>query len=74
MRCKHKNGALVEVMEATHSRKVRNGTLDNFGYNEIENITHYEYTCDDCGKMWKYFASPKKLSWLRKIHEQLADN
>lgn len=71
VRCKHQNGTLFEWVEAAHTRLVRDGTMEEDGYNELGNITSYEYQCDECGRHWKYPATPARPVWLRRIHEQL---
>jgi hypothetical protein len=72
MRCRHQNGYLIESMVATHVRDVVDGKMFPIGVNDIGNITGYEYRCEDCGKHWRYFATPDRPQWLRRIHEQLA--
>lgn len=70
--CKHKNGSLIEVMDATHERQFTDGELDKVGYNDVGNIQHYVFTCSDCRKHWK-FQPNTKIKWLRKIYEQLRE-
>jgi hypothetical protein len=72
IKCKHLNGELYELMQAAHIRDVENGGLAEIGYNEMGDITGYEYHCKDCDKRFKYPSGLDKLpKWLRKIHEQL---
>jgi hypothetical protein len=65
-RCKHLNGILDEHLDATHTRDIENGVVDKIGYNEPGNLTHYEFTCSDCNKTFKwksFFNCPK---WAKK--------
>jgi len=72
-KCKHQNGTLTEYMVATHAREVSNGTMDEIGYNDIGNITGYEYYCRDCKRRFRFTASVTiKQKWLKKIHDQLS--
>lgn len=69
-RCNHQNGTLVEVCPALHFRDVYDGVMEEEGVNELDPITGYRYRCRDCGKQWKFVASPRQ-QWLRKIYDQL---
>ena len=56
--CIHqKNFEIIEIMNASHSRRAVNGEpedLDQYGrptgYNEIEDIQYYIFRCNDCQK------------------------
>lgn len=60
--CKHnENYEIIEMMHASHARRAVNGNpeeLDIYGrplgYNEIENIQHYIFRCNDCKKEQKF--------------------
>ena len=71
-RCKHQNGELIEHMTATHAREVTDGNLEPIGFNEIDDVTGYEYHCFDCDKYFKFVSRPRQ-HWLRDIHDQLRD-
>ena len=73
MKCKHQNGRLTEIMNATHERRVVGGIVEGEGLNEIGNVQRYEYRCSDCQRVWllstlepDYTRIPK---WLAKIVE-----
>jgi len=68
--CKHKNGYLVESVDAWTSFDVTDGIVDEIGSNELGNISGYLYHCNDCGREWKWKARPH-LKWLQRIYEQL---
>lgn len=68
--CKHRNGELIEVMDATHSRELSNGELDAIGYNEVEDIRFYLFRCFDCHREWRFYPNTR-LRWLRAIYDQL---
>ena len=70
-RCKHKNGVLLEFINANHAFIIMDGKQEGHLYKEIGDIQGYEYQCDDCKRSWKYGAWPK-LKWLQKIHNQLS--
>lgn len=65
--CKHnKNFKITEVMSATHTRSGKDGVaLDvGIGYNEIGDISHYEFKCE-CGKFVRFGAfSSKKPDYV----------
>lgn len=71
--CKHKNGELIEFMNATHARDFINGKLDAIGYNEVGDIRFYQFRCVDCRKTWKFHPNTK-IKWLREIYEQLRND
>ena len=63
--CKHKNGILVEIMEATHTRYVRNGVMQDFGFNDMGNIQGYAFRCEECGKSFKASSGiTSRYKWL----------
>ena len=72
-KCKHLNGDLIEVSDATHTRDVVNGAVAPDGYNNIQNITGYVFVCRDCGKRYEYRwrKSPK---WLQRYVDALTDS
>lgn len=75
IRCKHQNGTFQEHMTATHIRDVVGGKMKPIGYNDVGDITHYTYTCSDCGGYWKFpTAFPETPKWLNAIGAQLADD
>jgi len=69
--CKHQNGYLNEYMTAVHSRRVVDGVVEKTGLNEIGNITHYEYRCNECDKVWRLNTLDPNLTrmppWLSAI-------
>ena len=67
-RCKHQNGRLIEISEATHDRDVTNGVLADDGLNDIGNIIRYEYQCRDCKKFW---VAPTATSFKQKFINQI---
>ncbi len=69
MKCKHDNGELIEVMTATHSRIVLNGVCETIGYNEIGNITGYQFHCIDCKKWFKWSCGPKAPKWAQRYFD-----
>lgn len=68
--CKHENGLLTEYCGAVHQRELRNGKLDDFGYNNMDDILYYRFSCWNCGRTWK-FQPTTKVKWLRALYEQL---
>ncbi len=72
MRCKHLNGVLSEIMVAYHERTVENGLMEDIGYNNVGEITGYEYKCLDCGKAFMFsYSGAIRQKWLKEIFEQL---
>lgn len=70
-RCKHLNGDFVEVMTATHMRTVSNGEADKVGYNDMGNITHYEFHCSDCETNFRFSCREKAPKWMHKYFDAL---
>ena len=68
-RCKHKNGYLLEHLEAAHERGVKNGILDKLGVSTVGNITGYSFHCADCKKVFSITRSSPK--WLKKMVEEI---
>ena len=60
--CTHRNGILIEVIYATHSRAVTNGVVCEEGVNNIEDISHYQYECKGCGGTWITGTLNSKIS------------
>lgn len=63
-RCEHKNGCLVEHMEAAHEREVKNGQMEELGVSTVGNITGYSFRCYDCKKIFSITKTSPK--WLKK--------
>ena len=71
-RCKHKNGYLIEYWDATHTRDVISGKLDEMGDNDEGHIIGYEYHCNDCKKTWRFrYSAIIRYKWLKEIYNQL---
>lgn len=70
-RCKHHTGTVIEVMLGTHARSVENGIMEGIGYNNVGNITHYEYRCFDCGKWFVFRTWGKYPKWFQKFYNEL---
>ena len=68
--CKHRNGFLIEHMEATHERQIIDGVMENEGNNEVGNIEGYSFICIECKKRIKY----KKQKWIKKYIDRLCDD
>lgn len=67
--CDHKNGFLTEVLTATHSRVVENGSLSKIGNNEIGDLQYYQFECTDCQKIYKYRNGEN--NWIQKYVDAL---
>ncbi len=69
-KCKHLNGALLEVLFATHTRYIENGVLLKYGDNNMGNLSHFEYHCNDCNKIFS-FKNANRPKWLQKHIDKL---
>lgn len=71
MKCKHLNGQFNELMDAVHTRYVENGKIDSIGYNDVGNITGYEFRCYDCKKDFRWLSSLLAPKWAQKYFDAL---
>ncbi len=67
-RCQHKNGELIEIMEATHCREFENGVpAQAVGYNDVGPIRGYQFHCYDCKK----YIKDRGQKWLKNYKYSL---
>lgn len=71
-RCKHENGDIVEIILIEHAKPVRNGVVNNIGYNSMGDTIGHRYECQDCGALFTISANTKQ-KWLLAIYSQLSD-